>query len=57
MTIDDTNNPSQKVFADEIIENTRNCNNCRFQPGPLLMCAWMKEKSEVYLKCPRWESR
>lgn len=48
--------PDPPINQDHI-ETMRNCNNCKYQPGPLLMCAWMKEKSEVYLKCPRWEAR
>ena len=33
------------------------CNNCKHQPGPLLMCDWMKAQPMVHLKCPRWEAR
>lgn len=33
------------------------CNNCKHQPGPLLMCDWMKTQPMVHLKCPRWEAR
>lgn len=47
--------PDPPINQDHI--TVRNCSNCRFQPGPLLMCAWMREKSAVYLKCPRWEAR
>lgn len=48
--------PDPPINQDHM-ETVRNCNNCKYQPGPLLMCAWMKEKSEVYLKCPKWEAR
>lgn len=33
------------------------CNNCKHQPGPFLMCDWMKEQLMVHFKCPRWEAR
>ena len=38
-------------------KETYNCNNCKHQPGPLLMCDWMKTQPMVPLKCPRWEAR
>lgn len=48
--------PEPPINLDQSKE-TYNCNNCKHQPEPLLMCDWMKEQPTVYLKCPRWEDR
>lgn len=48
--------PEPPINLDQSKE-TYNCNNCKHQPEPLLMCDWMKEQPTVYLKCPRWEAK
>lgn len=35
----------------------KGCNNCKYQPGPLLTCDWLKTQTKVYLRCPRWSPK
>lgn len=48
--------PDPPINQDHL-ETVRNCNNCKYQPGPLLMCDWMKEQLMIHSKCPRWEAK
>lgn len=35
----------------------KGCNNCKYQPGPLLTCDWLKTQTAMFMRCPRWEPR
>ena len=36
-------------------EEYKGCRNCKYQPGPMQTCDWIKHQKEVYRVCPMWE--
>lgn len=38
-----------------IDEEYNGCRNCKYQPGPLQTCDWLKHQKIFYKLCPMWE--
>lgn len=41
----------------DYFKDYKGCNNCKFQPVPLQMCKWGKQRTYIEPICSEWEPK